>query len=152
MAPLASAPSRTYDPLQSVLSHLPHGMYGGYEALCNFMFIDSTVPMHVKEGLRFLSAVKIGCRYCSTVREKDSSGDRLLSDAFYDQVASGDPNCKEIADPWAAVLRMGAEVLDEGEVSPKTMAELRAHLTEPQIVEALFFMLLIGASHRFSRA
>ena len=54
MALIDSAPSRTFDPLQSVLAHLPHGMYGGYEVLCNVLFMDPTVPMHVKEGLRFV--------------------------------------------------------------------------------------------------
>jgi len=40
---------------------LPDGMYGAYEGLMNHMLVDPTIPIEIKEGLRYLSAVTIGC-------------------------------------------------------------------------------------------
>ena len=48
---------------------------------------------------------------------------------------------------------MAEEVLADRPVSDDSLERARAEgLTEAQIVEAIFFMLLIGASHRFSAA
>ena len=148
-----SAPSQAYDPLQSVLAHLPDGMYGSYQGLCNFMLIDPLVPMNVKEGLRYLSAVTIGCEFCRTFREVDSDGNRLLPDSFYEQVAAGTPDWEAcIEAKWAPTFQMATEVLGDGEITPRTLERLKADLTDSQIVESLFYLLLIGASHRFSHA
>jgi hypothetical protein len=148
-----SAPSRAYDPLQSVLAHLPDGMYGSYEGLCNFMLIDPLVPMNVKEGLRYLSAVTIGCEFCRTFKEVDSDGNQLLPNSFYEQVAAGAPDWEAcIEAKWAPTFEMATEVLGDGEITPRTLERLKANLTDSQIVESLFYLLLIGASHRFSHA
>jgi len=153
MPMIENAPSRTYDPLQSVLAHLPDGMYGAYEGLCNFMLLDPLVPMNVKEGLRYLSAVTIGCEFCRTFREVGGDGSRLLPDRFYEQVADGEPRWEELVDAkWAGVFEMAVEVLGEGEIAGSTLQRLKVNLTDAQIVEALFYLLLIGASHRFSHA
>jgi len=148
-----SAPSRAYDPLQSVLAHLPDGMYGTYEGLCNFMLIDPLVPMNVKEGLRYLSAVTIGCEFCRTFKEVDSDGNQLLPNSFYEEVAAGAPDWEAcIEAKWAPTFEMATEVLGDGEITPRTLERLKANLTDSQIVESLFYLLLIGASHRFSHA
>jgi hypothetical protein len=153
MPMIDSAPSRAYDPLQSVLAHLPDGMYGAYQGLCNFMLIDPLVPRKVKEGLRYLSAVTIGCEFCRTYKDVDAAGNRLLPDGFYEQVAAGTPDWEACMDAqWAPAFEMAVEVLGDGQITPRTLARLRANLTDSQIVESLFYLLLIGASHRFSRA
>jgi hypothetical protein len=150
---IESAPSRQLDPLQSVLAHLPDGMYGLYEGLCMYMWVDQAVPTEIKEGLRFYSAATIGCAYCQTVREHTRDGARLLPDSFYAGAASGSPRWEElVGDRWAPVFEMAAEVLRSEVVHPQTMERLRRHLDDTQIVECLFFLLVIGASHRFSRA
>jgi len=115
--------------------------------------IDPLVPMKVKEGLRYLSAVTIECEFCRTFKEVDGAGNRLLPDSFYEQVAAGAPDweaCMEAK--WAPVFEMASDVLSDGEVTPGTLERLKANLTDSQIVESLFYMLLIGASHRFSHA
>ena len=61
---LDPAPGRTLDPLQSVLAHLGPGMYGTYEGLCMHLWHSPSVPTWVNEGLRYLSAITIGCAYC----------------------------------------------------------------------------------------
>jgi hypothetical protein len=153
MALLEPAPSRTLDPLQSVLAHLPDGMYGAYEGLCNFMLADPGVPPHVKEGLRYLSAVTIGCEFCREFRQADADGTHLLPDAFYADVAAGSPDWEALVGArWAPVFAMGVEVLADERISDATMARLRAGLSDGQIATALFYMLVIGASHRFSHA
>jgi hypothetical protein len=153
MPMIESAPSRAYDPLQSVLAHLPDGMYGIYEGLCNFMLLDPLVPMEVKEGLRYLSAVTIGCEFCRTFKEVDGEGSRLLPDHFYERVADGQPGWEDLVDAqWVPVFEMATEVLGEGEITTDTLGRLKVSLTDAQVVEALFYLLLIGASHRFSHA
>jgi hypothetical protein len=153
MSLIEPAASRTLDPLQSVLAHLPDGMYGTYEGLCNFMLIDPSVPPHVKEGLRYLSAVTIGCAFCREFRESDPDGARLLPDAFYADVAAGSPDWDALVGArWAPLFAMAVEVLADEQVSDATMTRLRAELTDRQIVTALFYMLVIGASHRLSHA
>jgi hypothetical protein len=153
MSLIEPAGSRTLDPLQSVLAHLPDGMYGSYEGLCNFMLIDPSVPPHVKEGLRYLSAVTIGCAFCREFRESDPDGARLLPEEFYAQVAAGSPDWDAlVGEKWAPLFEMGVEALANEQVSDATMGRLKANLTDRQIVTALFYMLLIGASHRFSHA
>jgi alkylhydroperoxidase family enzyme len=153
MASLENAPNRIYDPIESVLAHLPDGMYGAYEGLCNYVQADPLVPPDIKEGLRFLSAVRIGCEFCSQARYSDANGHRLLPDDFYDAAAERETPWEGIVDRhWAPVFGMADEVLGNGVISAETMKALKAELTESQIVEALFFMLIVGASHRFSRA
>jgi hypothetical protein len=153
MSLIEPAASRTLDPLQSVLAHLPDGMYGTYEGLCNFMLIDPGVPPHVKEGLRYLSAVTIGCAFCREFRESDPDGRRLLPDAFYAEVAAGAPDWDELVGAeWSPLFVAAAEVLADEQISDATMARLRGALTDAQIVTALFYMLVIGASHRLSHA
>jgi hypothetical protein len=153
MSLIEPAPSRTLDPLQSVLAHLPDGMYGTYEGLCNFMLVYPGVPPHVKEGLRYLSAVTIGCAFCREFRESDPGGARLLPDEFYAQVAAGSPDWDALLGAeWAPLFVAAAEVLADEQISDATMATLRSHLSEAQIVTALFYMLVIGASHRLSHA
>jgi alkylhydroperoxidase family enzyme len=148
------APTRILDPLQSVLAHLGPGMYGTYEGLCMHLWHSPTVPTSVKEGLRYLSAVSIGCSYCVTVRERDRAGVRLLNDDFYARVGAGEPNWEQLVDaPWHNVFAMAEEVLADHAVPDDALQRARdGGLTDGQIVEAIFFMLLIGASHRFSAA
>lgn len=153
MSLIEPAPSRTLDPLQSVLAHLPDGMYGTYEGLCNFMLVYPGVPPHVKEGLRYLSAVTIGCAFCREFRESDPDGARLLPDEFYAQVAAGSPDWEALVGAeWAPLFAAAAEVLGDEQISDTTMEKLRERLSEAQIVTALFYMLVIGASHRLSHA
>jgi hypothetical protein len=153
MSLIEPAPSRTLDPLQSVLAHLPDGMYGTYEGLCNFMLVYPGVPPHVKEGLRYVSAVTIGCAFCREFRESDPEGQRLLPDAFYAQVAAGSPDWDALVGPeWAPLFVAAAEVLADEQISDATMEKLRERMSEAQIVTALFYMLVIGASHRLSHA
>jgi alkylhydroperoxidase family enzyme len=108
----------------------------------------------VNEGLRYLSAVSIGCSYCVTVRERDTTGVRLLRDDFYARVGAGERNWDELVEaPWRSVFAMAEEVLDDRAVSADALQRARDEgVAEGQIVEAIFFMLLIGASHRFSAA
>jgi hypothetical protein len=147
------APNRTLDPLQSVLAHLPNNGYGMYEGVCTFLWNDPVVPPEIKEGLRFLSATRIGCAYCRTVREHDYGGRRLLPDTFYAAVASGNEDWGSLVDArWAPLFEVAAQILKDREVTAATMARAREHLSEAQIVQAIFFMLVVGASHRFSRA
>jgi hypothetical protein len=154
MSMIEGVPSRIYDPVQSVLALLPDGMYGTYEGLMNHMLLDPTIPMEIKEGLRYLSAVTIGCEFCRTYREVDPSGSRLLPEEFYARVAEGETEWETIAPaPWAPVFQMAVEVLgDTGEIAPRTLERVKASFTDTQIVEALFYMLLVGASHRLSHA
>src|SRR5262249_12897776 len=115
---------------------------------------DPLVPMEIKEGLRYVSAVRIGCDYCRTFRQLDHSGNRLLGDEFYDLAADPEPSWAEIIpEPWPPVFEMADEVLSKGgAISAGTLERLKARLTEAQIVEALFYMLIVGASHRLSHA
>jgi hypothetical protein len=153
MALIESAAPRTLDPLQSVLAHLPNNGYGLYEGVCNFLWNDSAVPVEVKEGLRFLSACRIGCAYCRTVREKDHGGRRLLAEEFYSDVAGGSEEWPRlVGETWAPLFSLAVEILAIGQASPETLRRARESLSIEQIVEGTFFMLLIGASHRFSRA
>ena len=153
MSLIEPAASRTLDPLQSVLAHLPDGMYGTYEGLCNFMLVDPGVPPHVKEGLRYLSAVTIGCAFCVEFRESDGDGRRLLPDAYYAAVAAGSPDWDELVGvEWAPLFIAAAEVLADEQIADATMARLRVALSDAQIVTSLFYMLVIGASHRLSHA
>jgi hypothetical protein len=153
MSLIEPAPSRTLDPLQSVLAHLPDGMYGTYEGLCSFMLVYPGVPPHVKEGLRYLSAVTIGCAFCREFRESDPDGARLLPDEFYAQVAAGSPDWDALVGAeWAPLFVAAAEVLADEQISDATMDKLRERLSEAQVVTALFYMLVIGASHRLSHA
>jgi alkylhydroperoxidase family enzyme len=148
------AQTRVLDPLQSVLAHLGPGMYGTYEGLCMHLWHSPTVPTWVKEGLRYLSAVSIGCSYCVTVRERDVAGTRLLSDDFYSGVGAGERNWEELVGaPWHLVFAIAGEVLADRPVPDAVLQRARdGGLTDGQIVEAIFFLLLIGASHRFSAA
>jgi alkylhydroperoxidase family enzyme len=148
------APTRILDPLQSVLAHLGPGMYGTYEGLCMHLWHSPTVPTWVKEGLRYLSAVSIGCSYCVTVRERDTAGARLLSDDFYGRVGAGERSWDELVEaPWHLVFAMAEEVLADRPVSDDLLQRASdAGLTDGPTVEAIFFMLVIGASHRFSAA
>jgi hypothetical protein len=145
---------RSHDPVQSVLALLPDGMYGTYEGLMNHMFLHPLVPMEVKEGLRYLSAVRIGCEFCRTFRDVDASGARLLPDDFYLGAAEPEPDWEALVqNPWPRVFEMAEEVLSgSGEISPETHAQANKHLSDAQIVQALFYMLLVGASHRLSHA
>jgi hypothetical protein len=154
MSMIEGVSSRTYDPVQSVLALLPDGMYGAYEGLMHHMLLDPAVPMEIKEGLRYLSAVTIGCEFCRTYREVAPTGTRLLPDRFYEAVADGDPRWDELVPArWAPVFEMAAEVLGEsGTISPPTLTRLKETLSDTQIVEALFYLLLVGASHRLSHA
>jgi alkylhydroperoxidase family enzyme len=129
-------------------------MYGTYEGLCMHLWHSPTVPTWVKEGLRYLSAVSIGCSYCVTVRERDTAGVRLLNDDFYSQVGAGERNWEQrVEEPWHSVFAIAEEVLADRVVTEDAMQRARdGGLTDGQIVEAIFFMLLIGASHRFSAA
>jgi len=147
-------PGRAYDPVQAVLAHLPDGIYGTYEGLMNHLLVDPLVPMDVKEGLRYLSAVSIGCEFCRTFREVDGAGERLLPEAFYAQVAAGDPEWRELVPPqWVPVFEMAVEVLGEGaRISETTLTRLKEKLSDAQIVEALFYLLVVGGSHRLSHA
>lgn len=147
-------PDRVLDPLQSALAHLSEGMYGTYEGLCQLLWWSPKVPTDVKEGLRFLSAATIGCAYCRTVREVDRTGTRLLPDDFYQAVGRGDRDWERIAPaPWPAVFEAATQTLAGQPISTATLERARsAGVTVPQLVEALFFMLVIGASHRFSVA
>jgi hypothetical protein len=148
-----AADDRILDPLQSVLMHLPGGMYGSYQALCDYMALEPSVPESVKEGLRYVSAARVGCAFCVTVRLPGASGERLLPDAFYDAVLADRVDWDSAAPrDWAPVFRMADEVLAGGVISAATGAALKSAYTDAQIVEALFYLLLIGASHRFSRA
>ncbi len=147
------APARLLDPLQSVLMHLPGGIYGSYQALCDHISLDPTLDESVKEGLRYLSAARIGCAYCVTVRLAGAAGRRLLPDEFYDAIAGGRRDWHHFAPHGSSTLfAMADEVLETGEISDDTGRLLRLRHTEAEIVEALFYLLLIGASHRFSRA
>jgi hypothetical protein len=154
MSMIEGVSTRTYDPVQTVLAVLPDGIYGTYEGLINHMLLDPIVPMEIKEGLRYLSAVTIGCEFCRTFRQVDRSGGRLLHEDFYNRAAEQDPSWQEIIpDPWAPVFEMAAEVLSEGgPISPRTLERLKENLSDAQIVEALFYMLVVGASHRLSLA
>ena len=154
MSMIEGVPSRTYDPVQGVLAHLPDGIYGTYEGLMNHLLLSPIVPMEVKEGLRYVSAVTIGCEFCRTFREVDGSGARLLHDEFYAQVADGDARWDELVPvQWVPVFEMAVEVLDEaGTMSATTLARLKENLSEAQIVEALFYLFVVGASHRLSHA
>jgi len=147
-------PTRTYDPVQSVLALLPDGMYGTYEGLMNHMLVHPTVPTEIKEGLRYLSAVRLGCEFCRTFREVDSAGSRLLPDSFYGRVAKGDVEWEDVvAFEWAPIFELAEQVLGgDGEIAPETLERARSSFTDSQIVEALFYMLLVGASHRLSHA
>lgn len=148
-----SAPARVLDPLQSVLMHLPGGMYGTYQALCDFVALDPIVPMDVKEGLRYLSASRVGCAYCVTVRLGDTTGSRLLGDTFYEALDAGRTDWEAFVPAgWSTLFVMADEVLTGGVIGPVTGATLKDRHSDAQIVEALFYTLLIGASHRFSRA
>lgn len=148
-----SAPARVLDPLQSVLLHLPGGMYGAYQALCDHIGLDPIVPEGVKEGLRYLSATRVGCAFCVTVRLPGVAGGRLLTDDFYEAIEAGRTDWTAIAPPgWDDIFMMADEVLIDGAVSAATGRLNKARHTDAQIVEALFYMLLIGASHRLSRA
>ena len=153
MALIESAADREMDPLQSVLMHLPGGMYGAYQALCDYIAIDLTVPENVKEGLRFLSASRIGCAFCVTVRLPGAAGERLLADAFYEAITDHDVDWDVVApDGWGDVFRMAEEVLSDGVISDGTGMKLRERHSDPEIVESLFYLHLIGASHRFSKS
>jgi hypothetical protein len=154
MSMIEGVPSRVYDPLQSVLAVLPAGMYGTYEGLLHHMLLDPAVPMEIKEGLRYLSAVTIGCEFCQTYREVDPAGARLLPERFYEEAVNGRPHWDDLVPaPWAPVFEMANEVLaDRGKISATTMKRLKEGLSDAQIVEALFYMLLVGASHRLSHA
>jgi hypothetical protein len=147
-------PDRVYDPLQSALAHLSDGVYGTYEGLCRLLWLSPVVPTEIKEGLRFLSAATIGCAYCRTVREVDAGGERLLPDRFYQAVGGGDRDWEAIVPaPWPPLFEAAAEALADRPLSPATMERATAAgVTVAQLVEALFFMLVIGASHRFSVA
>ena len=104
-------PTRSYDPIQGVLAHLPDGTYGTYEGLMNHLLLSPLVPMEIKEGLRYLSAVTIGCEFCRTFREVDESGTRLLPEEFYVRVAAGDPSWEELVPVrWAPAFAMAGEV------------------------------------------
>lgn len=150
---LDNGPSRTLDPLQSILAHLPDPGYGLYEGACTFLWNEPSVPMEIKEGLRFLSASRIGCAYCRTVRENDFGGRRLLPDDFYSLVASGTTDWENlVGQPWAGLFELADEILEHDEASKDTIRHAKHSLSQAQIVEGIFFMLLIGASHRFSRA
>lgn len=150
---LEPAPGRTLDPLQSVLAHMPNGMYGSYEALCQFMWIDPLVPSEVKEALRFLSACRIGCAFCQTVRETDRGGNQLLPDSFYTSLQYGEKAWEDHVDAqWHGLFVMAEQVLRDERISDATMDAYRDIYSPAQIVEALFFMLVVGASHRFSVA
>jgi hypothetical protein len=151
---IEGVPSRIYDPVQGVLAHLPDGIYGTYEGLMNHLLLSPLVPMEVKEGLRYVSAVTIGCEFCRTFREVDGSGARLLHDEFYAQVADGDARWEELVPVrWVPAFEMAVEVLDEAEtISATTLARLKESLSDAQIVEALFYLFVVGASHRFSHA
>jgi hypothetical protein len=147
-------PDRVLDPLQSALAHLSDGMYGTYEGLCQLLWRSPVVPTEIKEGLRFLSATTIGCAYCRTVREVDVAGARLLPDGFYQAVGRGDRDWEAVVPaPWPPVFEAATQSLADQPISAATMERARAAgVTVPQLVEALFFMLVIGASHRFSVA
>jgi hypothetical protein len=133
---------------------MPDGMYGTYEGLMNHMFLHPDVPTDVKEGLRYLSATRIGCEFCRTFRAVDSSGRRVLSDDFYVQAAEAEPDWRGLVrSPWCRVFAMAEEVLaGDGEISPETYAVAKEQLTDAQTVQAIFYMLLVGASHRFAHA
>ena len=153
MSLIEPGPNRTLDPLQSVLAHLPDGMYGTYEGLCNFMLVYPDVPPHVKEGLRYLSAVTIGCAFCREFRESDPDGARLLPDEFYAQVAAGAPDWDALVGPhWTPLFAAASEALADEQISDATMERLKENLSDAQIVTALFYMFVIGASHRLSHA
>jgi hypothetical protein len=154
MSMIEGVPNRTYDPVQTVLALLPDGMYGTYEGLMNHMLLNPAVPMNVKEGLRYLSAVTTGCEFCRTFREVDSSGERLLSEDFYVRVAEGDLCWDQIAPaPWSPIFELATEVLsDKGEIKRQTLESAKNTFSDAQIVESLFYMLLVGASHRLSHA
>jgi hypothetical protein len=154
MSMIEGVPSPTYDPVQAVLAHLPDGVYGTYEGLMNHLLLSPLVPMEIKEGLRYVSAVTIGCEFCRTFREVDGSGVRLLHDEFYAQVADGDARWEELVPvEWVPVFEMAVEVLDEaGTISATTLARLKENVSEAQIVEALFYVFVVGASHRLSHA
>ena len=147
-------PDRVLDPLQSALAHLSNGMYGSYEGLCQLLWLSPVVPTEIKEGLRFLSASTIGCAYCRTVREVDGQGARLLPDGFYRAVGRGDRDWRAIVpQPWPALFEAAGEALADRPIPAATLERARAAgVTVPQLVEGLFFMLVIGASHRFSVA
>lgn len=150
---LDPAPNRVLDPLQSVLSHMPSGMYGSYEGLCQFMWIDPLVPPAIKEALRFLSACRIGCAFCQTVKETGRDGDQLLPDAFYEDVQKGEPGWERHIDTeWHGLFEMAEHVLFEQRIPDDTMSKYRDDYSPAQMVQALFFMLVVGASHRFSVA
>jgi hypothetical protein len=68
-------------------------------------------------------------------------------------LAKGSREWTSLVDPmWAPLFEIAGEVLDDHEVSADSMKRAREHLTDAQIIQAIFFMLVIGASHRFSRA
>jgi hypothetical protein len=154
VAEIVGVPSREYDPVQSVLALLPAGIYGTYEGLMDHLLLDLLVPSEIKEGLRYLSAVTIGCEFCRTFREVDSSGARLLPEEFYAQVAEENPQWEGlVAAEWVAVFEMGVEVLTGGgTISQGTLGRLKESLDDAQIVEALFYLVVVGASHRLSHA
>lgn len=154
MAAIAGVPTREYDPVQSVLALLPAGIYGTYEGLMNHLLLDPLVPSEVKEGLRYLSAVTIGCEFCQTFREVDSTGARLLPEEFYVKVAEENPQWEGlVATEWLPVFEMAVEVLTgSGTISEGTLGRLRENLDDSQIIEALFYLLVVGASHRLSHA
>jgi hypothetical protein len=154
MTEIIGVPTRIYDPVQSVLALLPDGIYGTYEGLMNLILLDSLVPSDVKEGLRYVSAVTIGCEFCKSFREVDRSGTRLLPEAFYAQVAEGDARWDELVPgEWIPVFEMAVEVLSgPGTISEATLGRLKENLGDAQIVEALFYLLVVGASHRLSHA
>ena len=74
--------------------------------------------------------------------------------ALPDAVADGDARWDELVPvQWVPVFEMAVEVLDEaGTISATTLARLKENLSEAQIVEALFYLFVVGASHRLSHA
>lgn len=151
---LEAASPPALDPLQGVLAHLPAGAYGTYQGLCQQLATGQSVPSGVMEGLRFLSAVRNGCAYCQTVRLSDVAGQRLLPDDFYDAVRKHDRVEWDavVEPPWAPVFTMAEDVLSEGVISERTQRQLLDQLAQQDIVLCLFYLEVVGASHRFSRA
>lgn len=154
MPMIDGVPTRVYDPIQSVLALLPPGIYGTYEGLMDHMLVDGLVPMEIKEGLRYVSAVRIGCEFCKTFRQSDRAGERLLAEKFYRRAAEPEPMWTDVVpNAWVAVFEMACEVLSgSGVVDPASLDKARRDLDDAQIVEALFYMLVAGASHRLSVA
>jgi hypothetical protein len=58
-----------------------------------------------------------------------------------------------VLQPWPALFEAAGEALADRPIPAATLERARAAgVTVPQLVEGLFFMLVIGASHRFSVA